>query len=190
MKVILLSKIKKLGETGDIKSIADGYGKNYLLPKKLAAIYSEKNYTAFKEQKEAIENSSREYKEKALVWKEKIEAKDIVILENAGDNEKLYGSINSVRIADFVNDLIKSKEIKKSDVIIPTPIKYLGRFEIVFNFHPDVVFSKEIIVARSAEEAEKIRSGVKKEKQPPIVAAADVKKKKESDGEAAEEKLD
>jgi large subunit ribosomal protein L9 len=157
MKVILKAKIKKLGEAGDIKDVADGYGKNYLLPKKLAMIYSATNYEFFEKQKEEIKKASEESKERALKNKEKIMAKDIIILENAGDNDKLYGSVNSVRIAPLVNKLIASKDVQKNDISIPVPIKYLGQFEIIFDLHPEVTFSKEIIVARTKEEAEKIK---------------------------------
>jgi large subunit ribosomal protein L9 len=169
MKVILVSRIKKLGEIGDIKEVADGYGKNYLLPKKLAIIYSEKNYKIFGEQRDILKQEDEKNKAIALSNKAKIEAKEIIIIENAGDNDKLYGSINSVRIANFVNNLINSKDIKKNDVVIPTPIKYLGVFEINFALHPDVVFGKSIIVARSKEEAEKMKKDAKNKNAEKIV---------------------
>jgi large subunit ribosomal protein L9 len=161
MKVILISRIKKLGEIGDIKEVADGYGKNYLLPKKLAIIYSEKNYKIFGEQRDILKQEDEKNKAVALSNKTKIEAKELIIIENAGDNDKLYGSINSVRIANFVNNLINSKDIKKNDVVISIPIKYLGVFEISFVLHPDVVFSKNIVIARSKEEAEKMKRDTK-----------------------------
>jgi large subunit ribosomal protein L9 len=170
MKVILTSRVKKLGEIGDIKEIADGYGKNYLLPKKLAMIYSARNYEFFEKQKENIIKISGENKNKALQDRDKIEAKDIIILENAGDNDKLYGSINSVRIADFVNKMIGSKNIRKNDIVIPVPIKYLGQFEVIFNLHPEVTFTKQIIVARTKEEAGKVKKA----------ALGDLSTKKES----------
>ena len=165
MKVILTSKIKTLGNVGDIKIVADGYGKNYLLPNKYAIIYSEKNYKAFEEKKKQIEEEDRKNRELAESIKSKIENKEILLIESAGDNDRLYGSISSLKIANFVNDLLKEKVLKKTNIIIKEPIKTLGKFSIVFDLHPEISLEKDIIVARSKEEAEKIKKGefVKKE---------------------------
>ena len=165
MKVILTSRIKTLGNVGDIKIVADGYGKNYLLPNKYAIIYSEKNYKAFEEKKKQIEEEDRKNRELAESIKSKIENKEILLIESAGDNDRLYGSISSLKIANFVNDLLKEKVLKKTNIIIKEPIKTLGKFSIVFDLHPEISLEKDIIVARSKEEAEKIKKGefVKKE---------------------------
>jgi len=159
MKVILTSRIKTLGNIGDIKVVADGYGRNYLLPKKLALIYSERNYKVFEEQKKAIEEEDAKKKEIALATREKIEKKELVLIENAGDNDRLYGSISSTKIANFVNNLLKSKLVDRNNVYIKEPIKTLGKFTIIFDLHPEVSVEKDIIVARSKEEAEKIKKG-------------------------------
>lgn len=168
MKVILTSRIKTLGNIGDIKVVADGYGKNYLLPNKLAIIYSEKNYKVFEEKKKQIEEEDRKNKELAESLKAKIESKEIVLIESAGDNDRLYGSVTSLKIANFVNNLIKEKSLKKTNVIIKEPIKTLGKFSVVFDLHPEISLTKDVIVARSKEEAEKIKKGefVKKDEKP------------------------
>ena len=87
------------------------------------------------------------------------EKKELVLLENAGDNDRLYGSITSTKIANFVNDLLKEKVIDKSNVYIKEPIKTLGKFVITFDLHSEVSVEKDIIIARSKEEAEKIKKG-------------------------------
>ena len=166
MKVILTSKIKTLGNIGDVKDVADGYGKNYLLPKKMAIIYSKKNYESFEKQKALMEKLDAEAYEKAVALKNKLENKEIVILENAGDNERLYGSINSLRIAKFINQMIKADEFKKSDVKIATPIRYLGKYDVMLEPHPDTSFKIFVIVARTKEEAEKIKKDAKKKPTP------------------------
>ena len=166
MKVILTSKIKNLGEIGDIKVVADGYGKNYLLPKKMAIIYSDANYKVFEEKKKLIEIENIAQKQKAEEIKAKLENKDIVLIEGAGDNNRLYGSVSSAKLANFVNSIIKEpKAVGRGDIFIKEPIKTLGKFSIVFNLHSDVSLEKDVIVARSKEEAEKIKKGefVKKE---------------------------
>ena len=159
MKVILTSRIKTLGNIGDVKVVADGYGKNYLLPNKFAMIYSDKNYKAFEEKKKQIEEEDRKNKEAAELLKDKIEKKEIILIESAGDNDRLYGSISSLKIANFVNNLIKEKSLKKTNVIIKEPIKTLGKFSVIFDLHPEVSITKDVIVARSKEEAEKIKKG-------------------------------
>ena len=156
MKVILLSKIKKLGEMGDVVFVADGYGKNYLLPKELGIPFSEKNFEIFKARKETIEKEDIANKEKAFEIQKKLEVKDIVIIENAGDNDKLYGSISTVRLAKIMSDLI-GEELKKSDVVINTAIKTLGQFSVIVDLHPEVQFSKGIFVVRSMEEFKKLK---------------------------------
>jgi large subunit ribosomal protein L9 len=158
MRVILTSRIKVLGDIGEIKTVSDGYGRNYLLPKKLALIYSEKNYKIFEERRKAIEEKDKENKEKAIIIRDKIEKQDIVLIENAGDNDKLYGSMTVTKLTNFIGKLIKEeKYLKRNNIVIKEPIKTLGQFKIVFDLHPDVLLEKDIIVARSKEEAEKIR---------------------------------
>lgn len=158
MKVILTSKVKHLGNIGDIKIVADGYGKNYLLPKKMAIPYSEVNYKSFEEAKVRLEKENEERYELALKNKEKIEKLEIIVLENAGDSDKLYGSVSSLRIANLINTLLKSKDVDKTNVIIRTPIKELGVYTITLELHHDVVFNKEIIIARTREEAKKYKT--------------------------------
>lgn len=159
MKVILTSRIKTLGNIGDIKVVADGYARNYLLPKKLAMIFSEKNYKAFADQKRAIEEEDAKRKDLAMVIKDKLDKKEIILIENAGDNNRLYGSISSTKIANFVNNLLKEKVIERSNIFIKEPIKTLGKFSVIFDLHSEVSVAKDIIVARSKEEAIKIKKG-------------------------------
>ena len=184
MKVILTSRIKTLGNIGDVKVVADGYGKNYLLPKKLAIIYNEKNYKSFEEHKKAIEEEDLKRKELASTVKNKLENKELILLENAGDNDRLYGSITSTKIANFVNALLKEKVVDKNNVYIKEPIKTLGKFVITFDLHSEVSLDKDIIVARSKEEAEKIKKGefVRKDDKKSVKTEEQVK------GEKKEEK--
>lgn len=182
MKVILTSKIRNLGEIGDIKMVADGYGKNYLLPKKLAIIYSEANYKVFEEKKKLIEIENIAKKQKAEEIKTKLEKKDIVLIEGAGDNDRLYGSVSATKLANFVNNMIKEpKAIGRGDIFIKEPIKTLGKFTVAFNLHSDVSLEKDVIVARSKEEAEKIKKGE-------FVKKDDKKVKKDEEGAEAEAK--
>lgn len=160
MKVILLSKIKGLGEIGDVKNVANGYGRNFLMPKKLAMPYSEEAFKTFEEKRASIQAENDKKYAAAMENKAKIEKIDIVILESAGENAKLYGSITSIRLANIINDLVKEKIVEKSNIIINNPIKEIGQFEFTVSLHSDVVFNKTLIVARSVEEAKKIKDGL------------------------------
>lgn len=163
MKIILTTKVRHLGEIGDVKVVANGYGKNYLLPRKMAIPYSEENYKVFETKKAELEKENEARYQLALKNKEKIEKLEIIILENAGDSDKLYGSVTPVRIANLINSILKSKDIDKSNVVIRTPIKELGVYTITMELHHDVIFNKEIIVARSREEAKKYKTAKKAE---------------------------
>ena len=191
MKVILTSRIKTLGNIGDVKVVADGYGRNYLLPKKLALIYSEKNYKAFEERRKAIEEEDAKRKATALDVMRKLENKELILIESAGDNDRLYGSISSTKLANFVNTLLKNKVVDKNSIYIKEPIKTLGKFTITFDLHPEVSLDKDIIVARSKEEAEKIKKGefVRKDEKKKIVDEAE-NVKKEDNTEADAKKKD
>ena len=163
MKVILTSKVRHLGEIGDVKVVANGYGKNYLLPKKMVIPYSEENYKFFENKKAELEKNNEEKYQLALKNKEKIEKLEVVVLENAGDSDKLYGSVTPLRLANLINNLLKISDIDKSNVIIKTPIKELGIHTITLELHNDVIFNKEIIISRSREEAKKYKAAKKAE---------------------------
>ena len=160
MKVILKSKIKKLGNIGDIVEVKDGYAKNMLIPNGLALFYTDKNYEAFKIKKAEIEKENQENKAKAEELKDKILAKELILIENAGDDGKLYGSITGMKLANVINSLLKlDNAVKKSNVSLKEAIKNIGKYEIVLSLHPEVSFDKIVIVARSKEEANKIKKG-------------------------------
>lgn len=159
MKIILKSKIKNLGNIGDVVEVKDGHAKNMLIPNSLALFYTEKNYEVFKNKKAEIEKENQENKVIAEELKNKIASKEIVLIENAGDDGKLYGSISGTKLANFINSLLKIDTVKKANITIREPIKNVGKFNIIVELHPEVSFDKEIIIARSKEEAVKIKKG-------------------------------
>ena len=160
MKVILKSKIKKLGNIGDIVEVKDGYARNMLIPNGLALFYTDKNYESFKIKKAEIEKENQENKAKAEDLKNKILTKEIILIENAGDDGKLYGSITGAKLANFINSANKIENaVKKSNITLKEAIKNVGKYEIMIELHPEVSFEKIVIVARSKEEANKIKKG-------------------------------
>jgi large subunit ribosomal protein L9 len=166
MKIILKSKVKNLGNIGDVVDVKDGYAKNMLLPSGLAVFYTDKNYDGFKLKKAEIEKDNEENRVKAEKLKEKIAGKDLVLIENAGDDGKLYGSVSGVKLANFINMVLKINDLKKSCIFLREPIKNVGKYSITIDLHPEVSIDKDIIIARTKEEAIKIKKGefiIKKE---------------------------
>lgn len=190
MKIILKSKIRKLGDIGEIVDVKDGYGKNFLIPKGLALFYTEKNYEYFKQRKVELEKENNDKKELAETIKEQIITKDIILIENAGDDGKLYGSISGLKIANFLNFQIKLA-LKKNNISIRETIKEIGKYTIDIELHPEVFFEKDIVVARTKEEALKIKKGqkvvVEEDKNKSPVEKKEKEKKEEKNEPSAEE---
>ena len=165
-----------------------------LIPNGLAIFYTDKNYEVFKKKKAEIEKENQENKAKAEELKAKIINKDIILIENAGDDGKLYGSISGVKLANFINSLLKINDVKKSHIFLKEAIKNVGKFPIIMELHPEVSFEKDIIIARSKEEANKIKKGefeIKKDdkkQQNEVVEAKDEAKNEDVKEEKKEDK--
>ena len=159
MKVILKSKMKNLGNIGDIIEVKDGYARNMLIPNDLAIFYTEKNYEVFKKMKEDIEKKNQEEKKKAEDLASQISIKDLILIENASDDGRLYGSITTIKVANFINDLMKTKFLKKNNISLKDQIREVGKYTVIVQLHPEVSIEKSLIVARTKEEAIKIKKG-------------------------------
>jgi large subunit ribosomal protein L9 len=149
MKLILISRVKTLGGIGDVCTVADGYGKNFLLPKKLAVIYSPKNVKSLEEKKKLLEATNLLNRKKAEEIKARLEGQELVMGVNAGENGNLYGSLNALKIANFANQLLEEKYLDKTSVFLQEPIKMLGKFMVEFRLHADVILTKELAVIRA-----------------------------------------
>lgn len=98
MKIILNQDVVGLGEEGDIREVADGYGRNYLLPRKLAVAHSRQNLAQFTSRKSAIEGRKDEKRKEAMGLKERLEAEEILFSMPAGESGKLFGSVNNALV--------------------------------------------------------------------------------------------
>lgn len=165
MKVILKNKIKNLGEFGDIIVVKDGYARNFLIPRGYAIFYSEANYKSFGDRKEDIAKENAANIDEASRLEKALSKLDIIILENASDDGKLYGSVSTVRLASLLNDMLKIKTIKRHNIEIEEVIRNIGKYQITVALHPEVSFVKDVIIARTKEEAQKIKSGEWEEEQ-------------------------
>jgi len=162
MKVILIDNLPKLGKIGDTLTVKNGYAKNYLIPNKKAICFTPENYKSFAEKKSQYEQLNKEKLELANKVKSLIEGKNIIILENASDDGRLYGSVNTSLIANKINETISEKLIEKSSIFLAKPIKEIGIFSTKIDLHNDVEILVKLVVSRSDSEAQALLNPVKK----------------------------
>lgn len=151
MQVILLERVAKLGQMGDVVTVKDGYARNYLLPQKKALWASEANVKSFESQKSQLEAQNLETKKEAEALAERLDGQQFVILRSASDGGALYGSVSTRDAADAATEAAFS--IDRRQVALSAPIKELGLHEVVVALHPEVNAHIKLNVARSPEEA-------------------------------------
>ncbi|MBU6141210.1 MAG: 50S ribosomal protein L9 [Proteobacteria bacterium] len=162
MKIILISAIAQLGKIGDIVEVSNGYAKNFLIPSKRAICYTVANYKIFETKKQEFEQANLNNLDSASKVKEKIFGKDLIIIENASDDGRLYGSVSSSLIATKLNDMLGERLISRSDIFMAKPIKEIGVYQVRLNLHSDVSFEVRTIVTRSELEVGALLRGEKK----------------------------
>ncbi len=157
MEVILLERVAKLGQMGEVVKVKDGYARNFLLKRKKALRATAENRQKYDGMKADLEARNLEAKGEATKVAEKIDGRDVVILRQASETGQLFGSV-SVRdiIASFEADGVK---ISRSQVLLDAPIKTIGQHKIAIAVHPEVEVGVTVTVARSADEAERIKRG-------------------------------
>lgn len=164
MKIILISAVSKLGKIGDVVDVANGYAKNFLIPSKKAICFTPANYKIFESKKSEFEQANLANLDNASKVKAKIAGKDVIIIENASDDGRLYGSVNSSVIAAKINEIIGEKLVSRADVFLSKPIKEIGVYQVKLNPHSDVSLEVRAIVTRSESEVEALLRGGKKDK--------------------------
>jgi large subunit ribosomal protein L9 len=175
MEVILLERVEKLGQMGQVVSVKPGFARNFLLPKKKAMRATKENLAYFESQRAQLEAMNLERRKEAEQVAAKLDGLSVVITRQAAETGMLYGSVTARDIADAVTEA--GFTIGRNQVVINQPIKTLGIFTVRVSLHPEVAVSITVNVARSLEEAEmQARRGG-------MVTAADLI---EEDGEAAE----
>ncbi len=157
MQVILLERVAKLGQMGEVVRVKDGYARNYLLPKGKALRASEANKKHFESQRAQLEARNLELKNEAQSVAEKLNGQSFVVLRQAGETGQLYGSVSTRDIADAIT--AGGFSVSRNQVAIFSPIKTLGLHEIPIHLHPEVDAKITINVARSAAEAERQAKG-------------------------------
>jgi large subunit ribosomal protein L9 len=151
MKVVLLKQVRKLGKIGDVIDVKDGFGRNFLIPKNLAARATSNNLTYFEEKKAELEAKNNELLEVALKIAKNIDGKDFIFTSQTSDDGRLFGSVSAKDIADLVSKVESS--VSANHVVIDAPIKQAGVHEVMLHLHADVEAKIIIVVARTETEA-------------------------------------
>ncbi|KNG95302.1 50S ribosomal protein L9 [Pseudaestuariivita atlantica] len=157
MQVILLERVAKLGQMGDVVDVKPGYARNYLLPQKKALTASDANIADFEAQKAQLEARNLETKKEAEDMAERLGGQQFVVIRQASDGGNLYGSVTTRDAADVATEAGFS--IDRKQAIIENPIKELGLHTVLITLHPEVDCTITLNVARSPEEAELQASG-------------------------------
>ncbi|SFI65541.1 50S ribosomal protein L9 [Celeribacter neptunius] len=152
MEVILLERVAKLGQMGDVVSVKDGYARNFLLPQEKALRASDANIKAFEAQKAQLEARNLESKKEAEALAEKLDGQQFVVIRSASDAGSLYGSVTPRDAADAATE--NGFTVDRKQVALKAPIKDLGLHELHVILHPEVEATIVLNVARSVEEAE------------------------------------
>ena len=157
MKVILLERVAKLGQMGDVVDVKPGYARNFLLPQGKGLTASAANIANFENQKAQLEARNLETKTEAEALGEKLAGQQFVVIRSASDAGALYGSVTPRDAADAAT--AEGFSVDKKQIALIHPIKDLGLHAVAVNLHPEVTVEIEMNVARSAEEAELQASG-------------------------------
>jgi large subunit ribosomal protein L9 len=151
MQIILLQRVEKLGQMGDVVGVKNGYARNFLLPQKKALRASKANLEVFKNQKVHLEAENLKRREEAEAIAKKMENVIITLIRQASETGHLYGSVRSADIADSLK--LNGYGISRNQVQLDVPIKTLGLHKARVVLHPEVSIYTNVIVSRSEEEA-------------------------------------
>lgn len=156
--LILLERVEKLGQMGQLVKVKPGFARNYLLPQKKALRATKENLTYFESQRAQLEANNLHRKSEATEIGGKLEGLSVVVIRQAGESGQLYGSVSARDIAEAVSEA--GFTIEKRQVVLERPIKSLGLHSVRIVLHPEVSVPITTNVAQSAEEAEMQAKGI------------------------------
>jgi large subunit ribosomal protein L9 len=157
MEVILLERIGKLGQMGDVVRVKDGYARNYLLPQGKALRATGDNKSKFEGMKAELQAKSAAAKGDAGKVASKLDGKSFKVLRQASEVGQLYGSVSPRDIAGLLSD--GGYEVDRNQIALNVPIKTIGSHKVPVHLHPEVEVTITLHVARSADEAERLARG-------------------------------
>jgi large subunit ribosomal protein L9 len=157
VELILLQRVEKLGQMGEVVKVKPGYARNFLLPQAKAVRATKANRERFERERVQLEAQNLKRREEAERVAERVQGLAVVLIRQAGDSGSLFGSVTSRDIADAAT--AAGLTIERSQVLLQNPIKVLGISSVRVALHPEVAIDVKVNVARSPEEAEKQARG-------------------------------
>lgn len=157
MDVILLERVAKLGQMGEIVSVKPGYARNYLLPQSKALRATEANRKKYESMKAQLEARNLELKKDAEAVAAELDGTSYVLIRQAGETGQLYGSVSARDLAEQITDAGIS--VSRSQIQLNTPIKNIGLHHVLVSLHPEVDATVTVNVARSKGEADRQSQG-------------------------------
>ncbi len=157
MQVVLLERVAKLGQMGDVVNVKNGFARNFLMPQGKALRATKANLAAFESQRVQLEANNLESKGEAESLAAKLNGQTFVVIRSASDAGSLYGSVTGRDAAEMAT--AEGFTIDKKQVVLAAPVKELGLHDMQVVLHPEVAATITINVARSTEEAELQASG-------------------------------
>ena len=152
MDVILLERIERLGQMGDVVNVKPGFARNFLFPQKKALRANKDNKALFESKRVELEATNIKRRDEAQALAKKMDGVKIVIVRQAGEGGQLYGSVAARDIAEELTK--QGYHVDRAQVLLNAPVKVLGIFKAPVRLHPEVKIDVEITVARSMEEAD------------------------------------
>jgi large subunit ribosomal protein L9 len=157
MEVILLERVAKLGQMGDVVRVKDGFARNFLLPKGKALRATKENRSRFENMKVELEARNLEQKGEAEKIASKLDGQAFTVLRQAAEGGQLYGSVSPRDLAVLVSE--KGFAVSRAQIALNAPIKAIGLHKVPVSLHPEVEVTISVTVARNADEAERIARG-------------------------------
>jgi large subunit ribosomal protein L9 len=157
MEVILLERVARLGQMGEVVRVKDGFARNFLLPRGKALRATDENRTRFESMKSDLQARSQSLKAEANQIAEKLDGKSFTVIRQASESGQLFGSVSP---RDLVGLLAEGGfTVSRSQIALNAPIKMIGRHSVPLSLHPEIDTTIAIIVARNADEAGRIERG-------------------------------
>lgn len=157
MQVILLERVPRLGQMGEVVRVRDGYARNFLLPQGKALRATKDNAKRFESERAQLEARNLDRKNEAASVAEKLDGKSFVVVRQAGETGQLYGSVNARDVADILT--AGGFSVGRAQVVLNQPIKTIGLHAVAIALHPEVESTVTINVARSEDEASRQARG-------------------------------
>jgi len=157
MEVILLERIARLGQMGDVVRVKDGFARNFLLPRGKALRATDENRTRFEKMKSELEARSLTLKTESDQVAGKLDGKSFTVLRQASESGQLFGSVSPRDLVTLLGEA--GFRLNRNQVVLNGPIKTVGQHKVPIALHPEVEVSIGVIVARNEDEAARIARG-------------------------------